>query len=136
MSREDESEIKELWASGEREFMNRRKPPVPKPGPDLCAACEHERDYHNAAGCGIEQCACQEFTRTPSGDHCACLHDGRGGLSTECQEHREIRKQRDQLLAAIRDCAAVLEAILGRREEGFAVEEILDAANAAIAAVA
>jgi hypothetical protein len=43
-----------------------RKSPTPKAGPDLCAACEHERDYHNAAGCRIEQCGCQEFTRTAS----------------------------------------------------------------------
>jgi hypothetical protein len=39
---------------------------TPKAGPDLCADCEHEREYHNTAGCGIEQCGCQEFTRTAS----------------------------------------------------------------------
>ncbi len=34
------------------------------PGPDLCARCDHERSYHNAAGCRIEQCGCSEFSRT------------------------------------------------------------------------
>lgn len=43
--------------------MKTRKP---KAGPDLCADCSHERKYHNAIGCGIEQCGCQEFTRTAS----------------------------------------------------------------------
>lgn len=33
---------------------------------------------------------------------CACTHDGRGSLTNECQEHREIREQRDDLLAACR----------------------------------
>lgn len=128
----------------------RRQPknPKPKAGPDLCADCAHERRYHNAIGCGIEQCGCQEFTRTPSmgrvrevaaafregyvagyergesGDaedkeaawdrsrassgllrsddeHCACLHDGRGELTNECQEHQEIRAERDRLREAL-----------------------------------
>lgn len=36
------------------------------------------------------------------------------------------------LVSALRDCVAALEAIIGRREPGFAIEEILDAAIAAL----
>lgn len=32
---------------------------------------------------------------------CACAHDGRGALVNECQEHQQIREQRDELLAAL-----------------------------------
>lgn len=133
----------------------RKRPnnPKPKAGPDLCADCQHERRYHNAAGCGIKQCGCLEFTRTPSvgrvrevaaafregyvsgyergesgeiedkenawdrsrashgliapeDEHCACLHDGRGELTNECQEHEGIRQQRDQLLVALQQIVA------------------------------
>lgn len=39
------------------------------------------------------------------GEPCACVHDGRGSLASECQEHREIREQRDGLLAALKVAA-------------------------------
>lgn len=29
--------------------------------PDDCADCEHPREFHNAAGCGIEQCGCMAW---------------------------------------------------------------------------
>ena len=35
---------------------------------------------------------------------CACQHDGRGGLVSECQEHQEIREQRDVLVKALGNC--------------------------------
>lgn len=34
-------------------------------------------------------------------EHCACIHDGRGSLTNECEEHRECREQRDELLAVL-----------------------------------
>lgn len=90
----------------EQETRTSMKIRKPRPGPDLCADCDHERRYHNAIGCGIEQCGCQEFTRTPTSHHCACVHDGRGGLVSECQEHGEIRlraEAAESALTAVRE---------------------------------
>ena len=43
---------------------------------------------------------------------CACAHDGRGELIDECQEHREIREERDRLAAALRTAREALQAAL------------------------
>ena len=58
-------------------------------------------------------------------DHCACVLDGRGSLTSECQEHQQVREQRDCLLAALkavaetdRDCPACDRGVLRHPENG------------------
>ena len=48
-----------------------------------------------------EEAAGDPDPTTGAPDHCACSHDGRGELVTECQEHLEIRDQRDALLSLV-----------------------------------
>lgn len=50
------------------------------------------------------QAACKEIDRLREAlnQSCACTHDGRGGLAVECQEHQEIREQRDELFAVVK----------------------------------
>jgi len=52
-----------------------------------------------------EEAAGDPDCTTGAPDHCACSHDGRGQLVTECQEHQEIREQRDTLLEELKNIA-------------------------------
>lgn len=73
-----------------------------------------------------------------SAESCACLHDGRGSLVAECQQHQEIREQRDELLAALQ---SVVENFGPWHDYGCPCDDtcacsakpIHDAVNAAIA---
>lgn len=47
--------------------------------------------------------------REDNANSCACRHDGRGNLTDECQEHKAIRTERDQLKAQLN--TARLEAL-------------------------
>lgn len=58
-------------------------------------------------------------------DHCACLHDGRGELTTECQEHQEIRERCEAAEADARSLRETLRDVLSR----WAPLEIIDAVD-------
>jgi hypothetical protein len=65
--------------------------------------------------------------------HCACSHDGRGGLLTECQEHQEIREQRDELFIALRDLVEEARAEGHDDADDFQWQTYIRAAEEAIA---
>lgn len=50
-------------------------------------------------------------------EHCACTHDGRGELTSECQEHQEQREAKEQAesrLAAVGETLDAMEAEIAR----------------------
>ena len=61
-----------------------------------------------------EEAAGDPDPTTGAPDHCACSHDGRGELVTECQEHQEIREQRDELVSALERACITLRVMLSR----------------------
>jgi len=75
---------------------------------DICADCQHERTYHNATGCGIEQCGCQEWTQTaPVGtDHplTALVECWRKHGRERGYDQWTINYCADELDAALRAC--------------------------------
>ncbi len=43
-----------------------------------------------------------------------------------------LRAEQTRLREALRDCVEAMEAMIGKREAGFAIEEIIDAGHAAL----
>ncbi len=55
------------------------------------------------------------------------------GLSdTHGRELSTLRAEQTRLREALRDCVEAMEAMIGKREAGFAIEEIIDAGHAAL----
>jgi hypothetical protein len=50
-------------------------------------------------------------------EYCACAHDGRGSLVSECIAHQEIREQRDALLAALKDVVKYMPSVTAFQRE-------------------
>lgn len=38
----------------------------------------------------------RDMLRDEAANHCACEHDGRGVLTSECREHQDIREELDK----------------------------------------
>jgi len=107
----------------ERLVAESRKPkPCPHGNVNGCSWCDLRDDG------GLPEAQAVE-----NADHCACQHDGRGNLTNECQEHEEVRVERDRLRRAIGNCYMMAKRrISALARNGYTVQDTEYAAYAHI----